>query len=91
MTAKQQQQHTPSTLPSSLSSAQKALEAEIASLEDETKQILEDMKVTVGDLSDLRYGRFQKTPGADTDLRDEVLEALSKVKESADGVRDKRK
>jgi centromere-localized protein 2 len=60
-------------------------------LEEETVQILEDMKVTVGDLSDLRYGRFQKTPGADTDLRDEVLEALSNVEESADGVRDKRR
>jgi centromere-localized protein 2 len=58
-------------------------------LEEETAQILEGMKVTVGDLSDLRYGRFQKTPGAETDLRDEVLEALSKVKESADDVRDK--
>lgn len=42
----------------------------------------------MGDLSDLRYGRFQKTPGADTDLRDEVLEALSRVKSTADEVRD---
>lgn len=77
------------TLPSSLLSAQEALEAEIAALEVETAQILEEMKVTVGDLSDLRYGRFPKTPGADTDLRDEVLEALNKVKNNADSVRDK--
>lgn len=87
----QQQPHTPHTLAPSLSSAQKALEAEVASLEEETKIIHEEMKVTVGDLSDLRYGRFQKTPGANTDLRDEVLEALEKVKESADGLRDKGK
>lgn len=48
--------------------------------------MLEEMRTTVGDLSDLRYGRFQKTPGAETDLRDEVLEALGKVREGAEGV-----
>lgn len=49
------------------------------------------MRTTVGDLSDLRYGRFRKTPGADTDLRDEVLEALGKVREGAEGVGDRRR
>lgn len=83
--------HTSTTLLPSLSTAQKAMEAEIAALEKETSQILEEMRITVGDLSDLRYGRFQKTPGADTDLRDEVLEALGKVRESAEGVRDRRR
>lgn len=80
------EKHNLLTLPTHLTTAQKALEAEITALEEETKEVLEEMRTTVGDLSDLRYGRFQKTPGAETDLRDEVLEALGKVREGAEGV-----
>ncbi|QDS73974.1 hypothetical protein FKW77_008397 [Venturia effusa] len=72
--------HTPTTLAASLTSAQKMLETEIAALEAETERILVEMKATVGDLSDLRYGRFQKTPGAETGLREEVLEAVGRVR-----------
>lgn len=87
----QREKHTLLSLSPSLTTAQKALEAEIAALEEEAKTVLEEMRTTVGDLSDLRYGRFRKTPGADTDLRDEVLEALGKVREGAEGVGDRRR
>ncbi|TID24081.1 hypothetical protein E6O75_ATG02446 [Venturia nashicola] len=78
--------HTLATLPPSLSTAIKSIQSEISLLEKELAQVIGEIRVTVGDLSDLRYGRFTKTPGASTELREEVLEAIGRVREGALGV-----
>jgi centromere-localized protein 2 len=41
------------------------LRAEIAALEEETQSILKEVTTTVGDLSDLRYGKFPNVGGSD--------------------------
>lgn len=55
------------------------IEAEIADLEAEADAVLADIKTTIGDLSDLRYGRFARAPGAKEDLGQEVLAGLQKL------------
>ena len=62
------------------------IEAEIAAMEVESRGILAEMESTVGELSDLRYGRFSRpSGGADTVVQD-VLEGLQRLREASDGV-----
>ncbi|KAE9984396.1 hypothetical protein BLS_002426 [Venturia inaequalis] len=82
----ERQPHTPQTLPAALKTAHKVLSSEIAALEAETRQVLREMRTAVGELSDLRYGRFAKTPGSDRELREEVVGVVGKVREGAEGV-----
>ena len=55
------------------------IEAEIAASEAEIESMKGDMESIIGGLSDLRYGRFSKPIGADSELRDEVLEGLRRL------------
>jgi centromere-localized protein 2 len=59
---------------------------EIAALEEESKTLLADVKATIGDLSDLRTGRFSKTPGSGTDLGQDVLEGLKRLEQICNDV-----
>ena len=52
------------------------IETEIAALEAETRLALEDIKTTVGDLSDLRYGRFSKPAGNRSSVGEDLIEGL---------------
>ena len=58
------------------------VEAEIAASEAEIESMKEDMESTIGGLSDLRFGRFSKPVGSDSELRDEVLEGLKSLDEA---------
>lgn len=51
--------HTPRTVIPALEAAEKEIEREIEALEREAEELLENVKGTVGGLSDLRYGRFE--------------------------------
>jgi centromere-localized protein 2 len=62
------------------------LTKEIAAMEEESKTLLADIKATIGDLSDLRTGRFSKTPGSNTDLGQDVLEGLKRLEQVCDDV-----
>lgn len=53
------------------------LEDEIRRLEEESESLLEEMRSTVGGLSDLRYGRL-----ANGDLPEEVLDGLKRLEDS---------
>ena len=55
------------------------IEAEVGRLEEEAEALLEDMKATVGGLSDLRYGRL-----ANGQLREQVLEGLTRLESSCE-------
>jgi centromere-localized protein 2 len=65
--------------------ASEDMEEEVAEMEKEAQIILADIQTTIGDLSDLRYGRFSKTPGATgCDLSTEVLESLRRIQQLCD-------
>jgi centromere-localized protein 2 len=53
------------------------VEDELRRLEEEAEALLEQMRGTVGGLSDLRYGRL-----ANGQLRAQVLEGLSRLESS---------
>ena len=57
------------------------LEEEIKAMELEAAAVLEDIRATVGDLSDLRYGRFSRVPGVGDELGNETLAGLKKLEQ----------
>jgi len=57
-----------------LESAVEDVENEVRGLEEEANALLEELKNTVGGLSDLRYGRM-----ANGQLREQVLEGLGRL------------
>lgn len=62
------------------------IEAEIAALQAEADTILEDLNRTVGDLSDLRYGRFNRPSGATETVGQEIVDGLKRLEDVCDGV-----
>jgi len=62
-----------------LESAVEDVEDEIRRLDEETETLLEEMRNTVGGLSDLRYGRFENGQ-----LREQVLEGLERLEKSCE-------
>jgi centromere-localized protein 2 len=55
------------------------LEDEIRRLDEAAEALLEEMRSTVGSLSDLRYGRL-----ANGQLREQVLEGLQRLQSSCE-------
>ncbi|TVY81884.1 hypothetical protein LSUE1_G001759 [Lachnellula suecica] len=71
--------HTLTSILPELESAAEDVEEEIRRLDEEAETLREEMQVTVGGLSDLRYGRL-----ANGELREQVLEGLSRLETSCD-------
>ena len=73
--------HTLQSILPEMERACLAIEAEIAVSEADIETMKGDMESTIGGLSDLRYGRFSKPIGSDSDseLRDEVMEGLERL------------
>ena len=65
------------TILPDMESAADDLEETIQKLEEEEARLLESVKQTVGDMSDLRYGRLSNPK-----LRDEVLEGSQEFQEA---------
>jgi centromere-localized protein 2 len=81
----QREAHTVESLIPEMEQASEDMEEEVAEMEKEAQIILADIQTTIGDLSDLRYGRFSKTPGATgCDLSTEVLESLRRIQQLCD-------
>lgn len=59
-----------------MESAVNDVEQEIQTLEEEEAALLDSVKQTVGNMSDLRYGRL-----ANSKLRDEILNGLKDFRE----------
>jgi len=55
------------------------LEIEISELEKESVTLLADIKSTIGDLSDLRFGKFNRVSGVSSDLSQEVIKGLERL------------
>lgn len=80
--------HTAASLISSMNTAVSDIDSEIADLEAESDQLLDEIKEIVGSLSDLRYGRFARpTSNGDTNGRgdgvveNEIMDALGGLEE----------
>lgn len=75
----------PHTIQSMLPDLEKActeLEKEIAEAESEAAQILEEIQGTVGELSDLRYGKFSKSIGSNTTVANDVMAGLQGLEDA---------
>jgi centromere-localized protein 2 len=57
------------------------LEAEIEAVEKESQEVLADIKSTIGDLSDLRYGKFNRVSSVSSDLNQEVIQGLARIED----------
>ena len=75
--------HTTSSLLEVMQQSLEELGKEISGLDRESEKILAEMQETVGDLSDLRYGKFVRVSGGeqgeDGAIENEVFEALKEV------------
>ena len=71
--------HTLTSVLPELESAVEDVENEIRRLDEEAETLLEEMRNTVGGLSDLRYGRL-----ANGQLREQVLEGLERLEKSCE-------
>ncbi|KAF2497585.1 hypothetical protein BU16DRAFT_606117 [Lophium mytilinum] len=80
--------HTIRTVVPELERASTELEAQIAAMEAESDALLAEIKSSIGDLSDLRYGRFAKTPGASEDVSHDVLVTLKRLVAACDVAKD---
>ncbi|KAL3427183.1 cnl2 nkp2 family protein [Phlyctema vagabunda] len=71
--------HTLKSILPDLESAVEDVEDEVRRLEEEAEALLLEMKSTIGNLSDLRYGRL-----ANGKLREQVLEGLQSLESACD-------
>ncbi|KAF2460639.1 Cnl2/NKP2 family protein-domain-containing protein [Lineolata rhizophorae] len=73
------EEHTPETIVPAMESARSQMEAEVVAMESEAKALMEDVGGIISDLSDLRYGRFNRVAGSENDLGQEVVEDLARL------------
>ena len=74
--------HTLSSVLLAMEQACADIEDEITAAEREADALFEDLQSTVGDLSDLRYGKFSQPLGSGSDVRTEVLESLQGLEDT---------
>lgn len=74
--------HTVPSLLDSMESARATIESEIADLDNEAKQLIKELQTTVGDLSDLRYGKLQGPPGTTNNVADEAIKGLQNLEDA---------
>ncbi|KAI0384826.1 Cnl2/NKP2 family protein-domain-containing protein [Hypomontagnella monticulosa] len=72
----QPKQHTLQTILLEMDDAVADMEREIQNMEQEETTLLESIKLAVGNMSDLRYGRFSNPK-----LKDEVLDGLKRMQD----------
>jgi centromere-localized protein 2 len=74
--------HNGQTLAPEMARASKEIKEELAEMEEQAQSMLKTLGMSIGDFSDLRYGRFTKTPGGtDDDLANEVIESLRRIQQ----------
>lgn len=73
--------HTVPSLLSSMESARVTIESEISDLDSEAKKLIKELRTTVGDMSDLRYGKWQG-PGTANNVADEAIKGLQNLEDA---------
>lgn len=76
-------EHSLRTILADMEQSATDLENDISALETESDQMLQSIRSMIGDLSDLRYGRFNHTNAIGKDLGEEVLESLEMLEKTA--------
>ncbi|KAI9849014.1 MAG: hypothetical protein M1837_005905 [Sclerophora amabilis] len=84
----QSKPHTYSTLLPEMESACSDLESEISEINIELEVLLKDMKGTVDNLSDLRYGKLSRPSGGADSIGQEVIEGLKSLQRACDDAED---
>ncbi len=77
--------HTLTSILPEMSQACADIEEEIAATEAEADALLDEIKSTVGDLSDLRYGRLQRLGGSSKTTVEEAIEGLQRLEDICNG------
>lgn len=80
------QPHSLETIMPEMQDACNDLEIEVAELEKEYVTLLADVKSTIGDLSDLRFGKFNRVSGISGDISQEVIKGLERLEYLCDAV-----
>lgn len=62
------------------------VEADITAIESEAETVIDQIKSTVGDLSDLRYGRLQRPGGTSKTAVDEAMEGMQQLGDTCNGM-----
>ncbi|KAI1135391.1 Cnl2/NKP2 family protein-domain-containing protein [Hypoxylon sp. FL0543] len=75
----QSKQHTLLTILPDMDNAIADMERELHNMEEEEATLLESIKKDVGNMSDLRYGRF-----ANPKLKDEVIDGLERLQDTCE-------
>ena len=74
--------HTLASFLPEMEMACASLEEEIASVGTEAASILDELKSTVGELSDLRYGKFNKISDTADDVASEAVAGLQELEDA---------
>lgn len=74
--------HSVASLLVEMEAACANIEREIAVADREANGVLEDLKTTVGDMSDLRYGKLQGPAGTANSLVDEAIQGLQSLEDA---------
>ena len=77
--------HTISTMLSGLEQACQDVERDLEDTKAEAQRALEEIRATVGGLSDLRYGKFNNQAGSNKTVVNEVTEGLRRLEEACHG------
>jgi centromere-localized protein 2 len=81
--------HNERSIVPSMTAACGDIEQQILAIEQETAEALEDIKQTVGNLSDLRYGRLPKVAGSEDSLAEETIDALRRLEQVAQDAKER--
>ncbi|KAJ5179795.1 Kinetochore subunit NKP2 [Penicillium capsulatum] len=74
--------HSTSSLLAEMEAACASIEREIASVDQEATNIIQRLNTTIGDMSDLRYGKLQGPPGATGNMAEETIKGLQNLEDS---------
>lgn len=74
--------HSVASLLSAMESACDTIEQEIDHVDQSAASLLSDLNTTVGDLSDLRYGKMQGPAGSSSDAAEEAKKSLQNLEDA---------
>ncbi|KAJ5476278.1 hypothetical protein N7475_002007 [Penicillium sp. IBT 31633x] len=74
--------HSVASLLAEMEKASASIEHEIAGIDQEAGEILAQINTTVGDMSDLRYGKLQGPAGTAEDMASEAIKGLQNLEDA---------
>jgi centromere-localized protein 2 len=81
-TAAPEDYHSVDSLLAAMEAATTNIEHEISAIDQEAAAILTQLSTTVGDMSDLRYGKLQGPAGTADDMASEAIKGLQNLEDS---------